>query len=84
MNKINLAEKLALFDDADRGPNATLTVDLAKQEIRGPDGGMVKFDIEPHRKHALLTGLADIGLTMEKHRKIEGFEAKAKAARPWV
>ena len=73
-----------LMDDAERGANATLTVDLAKQEIRGPDGGTVKFDIEPHRKHALLHGLDDIGLTMEKHRKIEGFEAKAKAARPWV
>jgi 3-isopropylmalate/(R)-2-methylmalate dehydratase small subunit len=81
--KVSPEDLEKLFDDADRGANATLTVDLAKQEIRGPDGGMVKFDIEPHRKHALLHGLDDIGLTMEKHRKIEGFEAKAKAARPW-
>jgi 3-isopropylmalate/(R)-2-methylmalate dehydratase small subunit len=73
-----------LFDDAERGANATLTVDLEKQEIRGPDGGVVKFDIEPHRKKCLLEGLDDIGLTMVKNDKIDGFEQKAKAARPWV
>jgi 3-isopropylmalate/(R)-2-methylmalate dehydratase small subunit len=73
-----------LFDDAERGANATLTVDLAKQEIRGPDGGVVKFDIDPHRKKTLLEGLDDIGLTMQKNTKIDGFEANAKAARPWT
>jgi 3-isopropylmalate/(R)-2-methylmalate dehydratase small subunit len=73
-----------LFDDAERGANATLTVDLAKQEIRGPDGGVVKFEIDPHRKHVLLEGLDDIGLTMVKSEKIGSFEEKAKAARPWV
>jgi 3-isopropylmalate/(R)-2-methylmalate dehydratase small subunit len=73
-----------LFDDAERGANATLTIDLAKQEIRGPDGGVVKFDIDPHRKHVLLEGLDDIGLTMVKSEKIGSFEEKAKAARPWV
>ena len=45
-----------LMDDAERGANATLTVDLAKQEIRGPDGGVVKFEIDPFRKHCLLKG----------------------------
>jgi 3-isopropylmalate/(R)-2-methylmalate dehydratase small subunit len=73
-----------LFDDAERGANATLTIDLAKQEIRGPDGGMVKFEIDAFRKHCLLNGLDDIGLTMAKKDKISGFEAKAKAARPWL
>ncbi len=73
-----------LFDDADRGANATLTVDLEKQEIRGPDGGVVKFDIDSHRKHALLNGLDEIGVTMQKQTKIESFEAKAKELRPWV
>jgi len=73
-----------LFDDAERGANATLTVDLAKQEIRGPDGGVVKFEIDPHRKHVLLEGLDDIGLTMVKSEKIGSFEEKAKATRPWV
>ena len=58
-----------LFDDAERGANATLTVDLAKQEIRGPDGGVVKFEIDPHRKDCLLNGLDDIGLTMVKDQQ---------------
>src|SRR3954469_16333416 len=73
-----------LFEDAERGANATLTVDLAKQEIRGPDGGVVKFDIDPHRKHCLLNGLDDIGLTNLKADKIKDFEARANAARPWA
>jgi 3-isopropylmalate/(R)-2-methylmalate dehydratase small subunit len=73
-----------LFDDAERGANATLSIDLAKQEIRGPDGGMVKFEIDAFRKHCLLNGLDDIALTMAKKDKISGFEAKAKAARPWL
>ena len=73
-----------LFDDADRGANATLTVDLEKQEIRGPDGGAVKFEIDPFRKKCLLEGLDDIGLTQQKQKKIDNYEEKAKAARPWV
>jgi 3-isopropylmalate/(R)-2-methylmalate dehydratase small subunit len=73
-----------LFDDADRGANATLTIDLEKQEIRGPDGGVVKFDIDPFRKHCLLNGLDDIGLTMEKKTKIDSYEEKTRAARPWA
>ena len=64
--------------------NATLSIDLEQQEIRGPDGGVVKFDIDPHRKHCLLNGLDDIGLTQLKKDKIDTFEAKAKAARPWA
>ena len=58
-----------LFDDAERGANATLSIDLEKQEIRGPDGGVVKFDIDPFRKHCLLNGLDDIGLTMAEDRQ---------------
>jgi 3-isopropylmalate/(R)-2-methylmalate dehydratase small subunit len=73
-----------LFDDAERGANATLSIDLEKQEIRGPDGGVVKFDIDPFRKHCLLNGLDDIGLTQQKTAKIASFEEKAKAARPWA
>jgi 3-isopropylmalate/(R)-2-methylmalate dehydratase small subunit len=72
-----------LFDDADRGSNATLTVDLAKQEITGPDGGTVKFDIDPFRKHCLINGLDDIGLTMEKKPRIDAYEAKL-AQREWA
>ena len=72
-----------LFDDADRGSNATLTVDLEKQQITGPDGGTVSFDIDPFRKHCLMNGLDDIGLTMEKAPKIEAFEEQLKQ-RAWA
>ena len=82
--KVSPEDLEKLFDDADRGSNATLSIDLEKQEIRGPDGGVVKFEIDPHRKHCLLNGLDDIGLTMVKEKQIEGFEAKAQAARPWA
>ncbi|HEX3502440.1 MAG TPA: 3-isopropylmalate dehydratase small subunit [Xanthobacteraceae bacterium] len=82
--KVSPEDLEKLFDDAERGANATLSVDLEKQEIRGPDGGVVKFDIEPHRKKALLEGLDDIGRTMQKGAQIDSFEAKAKAARPWM
>ncbi|MCA1952387.1 MAG: 3-isopropylmalate dehydratase small subunit [Hyphomicrobiales bacterium] len=73
-----------LFDDADRGANATLTVDLEAQEIRGPDGGVIRFEIDPFRKKCLLEGLDDIGLTMEKATAIAGYELKAKSERPWL
>ena len=73
-----------LFDDADRGANATLTVDLEKQEIRGPDGGVVHFEIDAYRKHCMLNGFDDIGLTKQKQSKIESYEGKAKSARPWA
>jgi len=73
-----------LFDDADRGANATLTIDLEKQEIRGPDGGVIKFEIDAFRKHCLLNGLDDIGLTMVKKDKIDTFETKVGAERPWM
>ncbi|SEK96514.1 3-isopropylmalate dehydratase, small subunit [Bosea lupini] len=72
-----------LFDDADRGANATLTVDLVNQSIKGPDGGEVRFEIDPFRKHCLLNGLDDIGLTMEKSSKIDAYEEKLKG-RAWA
>jgi 3-isopropylmalate/(R)-2-methylmalate dehydratase small subunit len=73
-----------LFDDAERGANATLSIDLASQEIRGPDGGTLKFEIDPFRKHCLLNGLDDIGLTMEKKASIDTYETKAKTERAWA
>ena len=73
-----------LLDDASRGANATVTIDLAKQEIRGPDGGCVKFELDPFRKRCLLEGLDDIGLTMEKAPSIDTYEARQKAAQPWL
>jgi 3-isopropylmalate/(R)-2-methylmalate dehydratase small subunit len=73
-----------LLDDADRGSNATITIDLPKQEIRGPDGGTVKFDIDPFRKHCLLNGLDDIGLSLEKVSSIDSFEKKQATTQPWL
>ena len=73
-----------LFDDAERGANATLSIDLAKQEIRGPDGGTLKFEIDAFRKHCLLEGLDDIGLTMVEAPAIAAHEKKAAAAHPWL
>ncbi len=82
--KVSQAELEKLMDDAERGANAVLTIDLAAQEIRGPDGGVIKFDIDPFRKHCLLEGLDEIGLTLQKAEKIADFEAQAAAARPWA
>ncbi|MBS0519891.1 MAG: 3-isopropylmalate dehydratase small subunit [Proteobacteria bacterium] len=73
-----------LMDDASRGSNAVIEVDLEKQEIKGPDGGTVHFDIDPFRKHCLLNGLDDIGLTMEKKPEIDDFEARQKESQPWL
>jgi 3-isopropylmalate/(R)-2-methylmalate dehydratase small subunit len=73
-----------LMDDAERGANATISIDLAAQEIRGPDGGCIRFDIDPFRKHCLLNGLDDIGLTMEKAAHIDAFEKKHASERPWL
>ncbi len=73
-----------LFDDAERGANATLSIDLESQEIRGPDGGVIKFEIDAFRKHCLLNGLDDIGLTMQKKPSIDAYESQLKATRPWV
>jgi 3-isopropylmalate/(R)-2-methylmalate dehydratase small subunit len=82
--KVSKEDLAKLFDDAERGANATLSIDLEKQEIRGPDGGMVKFEIDPHLKHLMLNGLDDIGRTNLQKDKIESFEDKSKAARPWA
>ncbi len=73
-----------LMDDAERGANATLSIDLEAQEIRGPDGGVVKFDIDPFRKHCMLNGLDDIGLTMTKAKSLDTFEKAKTAERPWM
>ncbi|MEO1422868.1 MAG: 3-isopropylmalate dehydratase small subunit [Pseudomonadota bacterium] len=73
-----------LMDDANRGANAILTVDLESQTITGPDGGEISFEIEPFRKHCLLKGLDDIGLTLQKESAIDAFEAKNRSAAPWL
>jgi 3-isopropylmalate/(R)-2-methylmalate dehydratase small subunit len=73
-----------LMDDAERGANATLTIDLEAQEIHGPDGGTVKFEVDPFKRHCLLNGLDDIGLTMEKADHLAAFEKQAAESRPWA
>ncbi|HSX74396.1 MAG TPA: 3-isopropylmalate dehydratase small subunit [Shinella sp.] len=73
-----------LMDDASRGSNAILTVDLEAQEITGPDGGRIGFEIDAFRRHCLLNGLDDIGLTLEKAASIDSFEKEAATSRPWA
>ncbi|MGF7160708.1 3-isopropylmalate/(R)-2-methylmalate dehydratase small subunit [Rhodoligotrophos appendicifer] len=73
-----------LMDDASRGSNATLTIDLPNQVIKGPDGGEVHFEIDPFRKQCLIEGLDDIGLTMQKDASIGAYEQKAHASRVWL
>jgi 3-isopropylmalate/(R)-2-methylmalate dehydratase small subunit len=73
-----------LMDDAGRGANATISIDLEKQEIRGPDGGLVRFDVDSFKKHCLLNGLDEVGLTLEKRDRIARYEEGAALTRPWV
>jgi 3-isopropylmalate/(R)-2-methylmalate dehydratase small subunit len=72
------------MDDAERGANAVISVDLETQEIRGPDGSCVAFEIDPFRKQCLLNGWDDIGLTLRNEAKISEFEARRKLEAPWV
>ncbi len=73
-----------LFDDAERGANARISVDLDAQEIRGPDGGAIRFEIDPFRRHCLLEGLDDIGLTLAKTAEVERYEDAIAGSRPWA
>jgi len=73
-----------LLDDAERGSNATLTIDLESQTIKGPDGGTLHFDIDPARKHILLEGLDDIAGTLKSDPAIASFEGKMASERPWL
>jgi len=74
----------ALMEDAQRGANARVSVDLAAQTVTASDGTTYGFQIDPFRKHCLMNGLDDIGLSLEKVASIDAFEARAAAARPWV
>ncbi len=72
-----------LMDDASRGANATISIDLEAQEIRGPDGGVVTFEIDPFKKHCLLNGLDEVGLSLEKAPHIDRHEQRIAEDRPW-
>ncbi|MSP48512.1 MAG: 3-isopropylmalate dehydratase small subunit [Alphaproteobacteria bacterium] len=78
------AEVDKLMGDAEKGANARVTIDLAKQEITRPNGEVIKFDIDPFRKHCLLNGLDDIGLTLEKAKSIDTFEARRRQSQAWL
>ena len=82
--KVSPEDLEKLMDDASRGSNSTLTIDLEAQEIRGPDGGVVKFELDAFRKHCMLNGLDDIGLTMTKEAGITSYEDKVGHSRPWT
>ena len=82
--KVSPEDLAKLMDDAARGANATLTVDLDAQEIKGPDGGTVHFEVDAFKKHCLLNGLDEVGLTMEKADRIATYETKVATTRPWV
>jgi len=82
--KVSKPDLDKLMDDAERGANATITIDLESQQIRGPDGGMITFEIDPFRKRCLLEGLDDIGLTLEGEKAIAAYEERSLAARPWA
>ena len=73
-----------LMEDAEKGGNARLSVDLEKQRIVRPDGEVIDFDIDPFKKHCLLNGLDDIALTLQKDDKIGAFEDERKTAQPWA
>ena len=73
-----------LMKDAEKGSNARMIVDLEAQTVTTSDGEVFPFEVDPFRKHCLLNGLDDIGLTMEKKPAIDAFEAKAAQERPWV
>src|SRR6188768_2611439 len=73
-----------LKDDASRGANAIISIDLEKQEIRGPDGGMIKFEVDEFRRQCLLNGWDDIGLTLRNEDKVTSFEQQQKTQTPWL
>jgi 3-isopropylmalate/(R)-2-methylmalate dehydratase small subunit len=73
-----------LMDDARRGENARMTVDLENQTVTTSDGQSFAFEVDAFKKHCLINGLDDIGLTMEKATNIDIYESKAAALRPWV
>ena len=78
------AEVDKLMDDAERGANARISIDLESQEIRGPDGGMIKFEVDAFRKQCLLNGWDDIGLTLRSEDKIDSFEKQQHVQAPWL
>ena len=82
--KLPAEDRDKLMEDAQRGENARITVDLENQVITRPDGEEIAFEVDPFRKHCLLNGLDDIGMTMERAKSIDSFESTDRIARPWL
>lgn len=82
--KVSVDEREALLADAKDKENPELEIDLPSQEIRRPNGGVIKFDIDPFRKKCLLEGLDDIALTLKKSEKIDDYELKLNKSRSWL
>ena len=82
--RLDEATVASLMEDARNGANAVFTIDLEAQTISRPDGGTVAFEVDPFRKHCLLNGLDDIGLTLERGQCIDDFEAKRRQSQPWL
>ena len=81
---VNKQQLDQLMDDAENGANAVLDIDLEAQEITRPNGESIIFEIDEFRKHCLINGLDDIGLTMEKEKNIDSFEKKRATEQPWA
>ena len=82
--KVSPKELQQLMEGAERGANATMTVDLETQEITNSDGDIITFEVDPFKKHCLLNGLDDIGQTLQKEAAISRYETANKAATPWL
>ena len=82
--KLPRGDVARLMNQSKGDAGTTITVDLETQEITEADARITRFDVEPFRRHCLLAGLDDIGLTLGKADKIDAFEARQKASQPWL
>ena len=82
--KVTPEQRDALLEDAARGENARIEIDLENQKIVRPDGEEITFDVDPFRKHCLLEGLDDIGITLQSGDRISSFEERQKQSMPWM
>ena len=82
--KVTPEQLNVLMDNAELGANATLTIDLEEQVIQCSDGYQIGFEIDTFKRHCLLNGLDDVGLTLQVDEKISDFENKQRTGQPWL
>ena len=82
--KVSKDQRDALLEDAKDTENPELEIDLKTQEIRRPNGAVIKFELDPFRKKCLMEGLDDIGITLKKEKNIKEFENLIDIERPWL